>query len=43
MWKLVRLEQHRNWRLTLAPPAAGWSDTVPEVPVDLTGVLTMES
>jgi hypothetical protein len=42
MWALVRLEQHRNWRLTLAPPAAGWSDTVPEVPVDLTGVLTME-
>jgi len=39
MWALVRLEQHRSWRVTFAPPAAGWSD---HAPVDLTGVLTME-
>ena len=39
LWALVRLEQHRSWRLTLAPTAVGWPD---EPLPDLTGILNME-
>jgi hypothetical protein len=39
LWTLVRLEQHRSWRLTLAPSSAGWPD---EPLPDLTGILKME-
>lgn len=39
LWALVRLEQHRSWRLTLAPSASGW----PDAPLpDLAGILSME-
>jgi hypothetical protein len=39
LWALVRLEQHRSWRLTLAPSSAGWPD---EPLPDLPGILHME-